>query len=182
MSPFAMVDVKRLRAAFVVVAMSIGLAGCLENALNPVTTPLQPDVNPTSPLQTKFHPSDEDVQAGVKHLQTGAFGLAQENFQRAVERSPKDVTAWIGLAASYDRLRRFDLADRAYQQAIKLEGVTLTILNNRGYSYLLRGDVVNARTQFMNAYRLDPSNAAVVNNLRLLDGSRRHVKRLEGAY
>jgi Flp pilus assembly protein TadD len=32
------------------------------------------------------------------------------------------VTAWIGLAASYDRLGRFDLADQAYAAAAKLEG------------------------------------------------------------
>lgn len=173
---------KNLRAITLAVLASVSVSGCLENALNPVTTPLQPDPNPTSPLQTKYHPSDEDVQAGVKHFQAGAFGLAQENFQRAVERSPRDATAWVGLAASYDRLRRFDLADRAYRQAIGLGGVTVTILNNRGYSYLLRGDVVNARKQFMDAYRLAPSNPAVVNNLRLLNGSRRYVRRLDGAY
>jgi len=39
-------------------------------------------------------------------------------------KSSRDVTAWIGLAASYDRLARFDLADRAYTMAIRLAGET----------------------------------------------------------
>jgi hypothetical protein len=51
---------------------------------------------------------------------------------------PRDLDSWIGLAASYDRLRRFELADRAYEQAIKIGGATGEILNNRGYSYMLR--------------------------------------------
>ncbi len=41
-------------------------------------------------------------------------------------------SAWIGLAASYDRLGRFDLADLAYRHAIWLEGENYIILNNRG--------------------------------------------------
>ncbi len=44
----------------------------------------------------------------------GNYGIAQRYFKDAVEKAPRDVTAWIGLAASYDRLRRFDLADQAY--------------------------------------------------------------------
>ena len=53
---------------------------------------------------------------------------------------PRDLEAWIGLAASYDRLRRYDLADRAYDQAMKIAGPSAEILNNKGYSYMLRGD------------------------------------------
>ena len=52
-----------------------------------------------------------------------------------------------GLAASYDRLRRFDLADRAYAQAIRSSAPTPEILNNQGFSYMLRGDYGRARAQ-----------------------------------
>ncbi len=68
-------------------------------------------------------------------LKLGSFryfdGIAQRYFKDAVEKAPRDVTAWIGLAASYDRLRRFDLADQAYVQAIRLGGETVQILNIR---------------------------------------------------
>ena len=60
---------------------------------------------------------------------------------------PRDAEAWLGLAASYDRLRRFDLADRAYAQAIGIVGPTAEILNNQGYSYMLRGDYKRARAE-----------------------------------
>ena len=51
---------------------------------------------------------------GLEHFNRGNYGISQRYFKDAVEKAPKDVTAWIGLAASYDRLRRFDLADQAY--------------------------------------------------------------------
>jgi Flp pilus assembly protein TadD len=48
--------------------------------------------------------------------------MAERYFRRAVETHASDAEAWVGLAASYDRLRRFDLADQAYAEAIRLVG------------------------------------------------------------
>ena len=81
------------------------------------------------------------------------------------------------MAASYDRLSRFDLADRAYASAIKLAGETTQILNNQGYSYMLRGDYGKAREKFLKAYQREPNNPTVINNLRLLDSSHRFIRR-----
>ena len=47
------------------------------------------------------------VEKGQRHYRDGAFGLAEKNFRAAVEEKPANAEAWIGLAASYDRLRRF---------------------------------------------------------------------------
>ncbi|WP_426420209.1 tetratricopeptide repeat protein [Bradyrhizobium genosp. A] len=77
------------------------------------------------PTDVKYYPSDEPVRVGLEHFNRGSYGLAQRYFKDAVEKSPKDLTAWIGLAASYDRIRRFDLADQAYAQAIRLGGETV---------------------------------------------------------
>ena len=48
--------------------------------------------------------------------------------------------AWVGLAAASDDLKRFDLADRAYAEAIRLKSETFWVMNNLDYSYFLRGD------------------------------------------
>ena len=86
---------------------------------------------------------------------------------------------WIGLAASYDRLRRFDLADRAYGQAVGIVGTTVEILNNQGFSYMLRGDYKLAHAALAAAQRKDPPNKYVQNNLRLLEESYRKGKSVE---
>ena len=157
-----------------------GLAGC-NTASEFVTAPAVDEVAPTPTVQNpgdiKYYPSDEPVKLGLEHFKKGNYGLAQRYFRDAVEKAPEDAEAWIGLAASYDRVRRFDLADQAYAAAIKLTGETVQILNDRGYSYLLRGDLVKARVKFLKAYQLDPTNPVVINNLQLLNSSYRYIQR-----
>jgi Flp pilus assembly protein TadD len=129
------------------------------------------------PTDVKYYPSDEPVRMGLEQFNRGNYGLSQRYFKDAVEKAPKDITAWVGLAASYDRLRRFDLADQAYVQAIRLGGETVQILNDQGYSYMLRGDMSRARRKFEKAATLDPTNPTIINNLALLNGSRKFIER-----
>jgi len=129
------------------------------------------------PDDVKYYRSDEPLRMGIEHFNRGNFGIAERYFRDATEKAPKDPTAWIGLAAAYDRLARFDLADRAYVYAIRLVGETTEILNNQGYSYMLRGDLVNARKKFLKAYEREPNNPTIANNLQLLNSSSRFIQR-----
>jgi Flp pilus assembly protein TadD len=129
------------------------------------------------PGSVKYFPSDESLHIAIEHFDRGNYGLAERYFRDAVEKAPNDATAWVGLAASYDRLARFDLADRAYRQIIRLTGETTQILNNLGYSYMLRGDLVRARQKFLRAYEREPNNQNVLNNIYLLNSSYTYVQR-----
>jgi Flp pilus assembly protein TadD len=115
--------------------------------------------------------SNDDLGLGKKHFRAGKFDLAERHFRRAVALHPRDLESWIGLAACYDRLRRFDLADRAYDEAQKIAGPRAEILNNRGYSYMLRGDHARARAMLLQARAQDPTSPYVKNNLDLLESS-----------
>lgn len=170
----------------------LALAGCVTTdgpdvgpGVASLAAPVPPDA-PAFPPETatvqgtdyvKYYPSDEPLRQGLEQFNRGNFALAERYFQDAVEKTPRDATAWVALAACYDRLLRFDLADRAYASAIRLVGETTDILNNQGYSYMLRGDLVKARAKFMQAYRREPNNPTIVNNLQLLDGSSKFVRR-----
>jgi Flp pilus assembly protein TadD len=114
---------------------------------------------------------DDDLSVAKRHYRQGDYGLAERHFRRAVEAGPRDAEAWLGLAASYDRLKRFDLADRAYEQLIKLVGPTAAVLNNQGFSYILRGDYGRARQILATAQAKDPANPYIKNNLDLLEKS-----------
>lgn len=118
----------------------------------------------------------DDLSIGKRYFRVGNYGMAERYFRKAAETHPRDAETWLGLAASYDRLRRFDLADRAYGEAIKLAGPTVEILNNQGYSYMLRGDYARARAKLDQARRLDPGNRFVQNNLALLAASAHTAK------
>ncbi len=123
--------------------------------------------------------SYDDLSLGKRYFGAGNYGMAERSFRHAVETHPRDAEAWLGLAAAYDRLRRFDLADRAYAEAIRIVGPRVAILNNQGYSYMLRGDFKRARAKLYEARAKDPGNRFVENNIRLLSEAAVHGKAIE---
>jgi tetratricopeptide (TPR) repeat protein len=139
-----------------------------------VTQPAEPGPSgePVAPLSKPGLLGDDpndDVTLGKKYFRANAFGLAEKHFRTAVEKRPRDAEAWVGLAASYDRLHRFDLADRAYAEAIRIVGPTVEILNDEGFSYMLRGDFARAHKLLSQAQARDPDNPYVQANLKLLE-------------
>ena len=130
---------------------------------------------PATPELLGADPND-DLSIAKKYFRQGSYGLAERHFRKAVELHSKDAEAWLGLAASYDRLRRFDLADRAFAQAIRLVGASPEILNNQGFSYMLRGDYPRARATLLAAQAKDPASRYIQNNLQMLDEAARKKK------
>ncbi len=112
--------------------------------------------------------ADRFYADGMDAFHRTDYALAQEKFQAAVEANPKMAAAWLGLAGSYDYLRRFDLADRAYREVERLTGPTPSLLNNRGYSHYLQGNLVKARALYEEAARLAPNDPIIAANIEML--------------
>src|SRR5262249_5259611 len=166
------------KAPFICVFIfSVLLAGCQTDGTPFVSETIPATATVQDPTDVQYYPSDEPLKLALEYFNRGSFGLAAQYFEDAVTKAPKDATAWIGLAASYDRIGRFDLADRAYKRAIRLSGETTALLNNQGYSYMLRGKLVEARRKFLRAYEREPNNPTVINNLELLNSSERVIRR-----
>ena len=195
---------KEIARFLAVAAAGLWLAGCNTTgnlASNPFDSVPGADANASVPPDAPHEPTgsvaapfaaepnvkpalyggdpNDDLNLGKKQYRANNFGLAEKYFRHAAEQHPRDAEAWLGLAASYDRLHRFDLADRAYGQAIGIVGPTPEILNNQGYSYMLRGDYKRARGKLIDAQRKDPRNMYVANNLELLEESARKGKAIE---
>lgn len=190
---------QRVRVFFGVAASLVWLAGCTSSQLTELFRPGntaaeasasadpaatgtvvavtgEPEPSPVGLLGTD--PKD-DLSLGKQHFRQENYGLAEHYFRRAAESHPRDAEAWLGLAASYDRLRRFELADRAYKQAILIVGATPEVLNNQGYSYMLRGDYGRARAKLAEARALDPKSPYILNNIKLLEESSRQRKAIQ---
>jgi Flp pilus assembly protein TadD len=163
----------RIRQAMVAALLTVSMSGCvLDGTLSRAAPePTVPAITPTvqEPADLKFLPSDESRKLGLEHFNRGDYGTAERYYRDAVEKAPRDSNAWVGLAATYDRIGRFDLADRAYRSAIKLVGETTEILNNLGYSYMLRGQFATARRYMLKAYAREPNDPTIANNLQMLD-------------
>ena len=109
------------------------------------------------------------LTAGQQHFADQNYGLAEKNFRKAVEVRSDNASAWLGLAASLDQLGRFEFSDRAYKQLVQLKNNNARVLNNMGYSYLLRGDYQKARNLLNRAQQIDPQLEEVQGNIHLLE-------------
>ena len=141
-----------------------------------------PSGEPVAPLAAPGLVGDDphdDLQEGKRYFRAGQFGLAEKSFRTAVEKHPRDAESWVDLGAAYDRLGRFDLADRAYGEAIRLIGPTPEILNDQGFSYMLRGDYAHAKQKLQQAQAKDPRNPYVRANLQLLQQAYRDGKAVQ---
>lgn len=109
------------------------------------------------------------IQEAQLQFSEGHFGLAVDSYAKTVEADPTNPEGWLGLAASYDQVGRFDEADKAYAKVQELIGATPSVLNNLGYSYLLRGKFDQSRDTLLAAHRADPGNPYILNNIDMLN-------------
>jgi Flp pilus assembly protein TadD len=102
------------------------------------------------------------------HFRNNDFGHSAAFYKRVVELSPNNAEGYVGLGASYDRLRRFDLSDRVYASLFAISGGTAQYYNNLGYSQMLRGNLKDAMANFRKAKQLAPDNLVIANNMQLV--------------
>ena len=158
----------KFRAAFVVLPVALlasALGACTQDQLIAGDLLAKPAFVETSslPEQAKL------VHDGKRQFSGGHYGLAADAFAKSVELDALNPEAWLGLAASYDQIGRFDQADKAYSKVQQLVGSTPSVLNNLGYSYLLRGNLDKSRATLAAAYTGDPGNPYIHNNIEILN-------------
>jgi Flp pilus assembly protein TadD len=146
--------------ALAILGAAVIVSGCQTAAIDTTeTTSIAPETRDISAA---------DLTAGKAQFRSANYGLAEQHFRKAVELRADNAEAWMGLAASYDQLGRFDFADRAYEQLVNVAGRQPQIINNMGYSKLLRGDKKAARKLLMEAKSAMPGDVVVEANLKLL--------------
>lgn len=137
------------------------MSGCMTSGIDTTkTTAIQPAAK---------NVSTSDLAEGKAQFRDANYGLAEQHFRKAVELKADNAEAWMGLAASYDELGRFDFADRAYDQLLKVAGRKPQIVNNMGYSQLLRGNRKKARALLLEAKAGMADPTVVDANLALLN-------------
>ena len=98
---------RRVRDRCRILVGGLSLAGAI--VLGGCVTDVPPDTQEGVPPITtatiqenadvQYYPSDEPLRLAIEHFNRGHFGIAEHYFRDAVEKAPKDASAWIGLAA-----------------------------------------------------------------------------------
>lgn len=123
-----------------------------------------PDVRVASSIA---YEESSSMARGKAHFSEGRYGLALKEFRTTVAAAPMSVEALNALAATYDQIKRFDLAEDYYQRALTQAPQSAQTLNNMGYSYMLQGKFDVASAYLREAKRLDAVNVTVAANLEL---------------
>ncbi len=111
--------------------------------------------------------TEQALEQGREHFAVGNYGIALDSFNAAIMFDPQSIKALNGLAASYDKLGRFDLAERYYASALTLDPESPVTLNNAGYSQLLQGNLKEALKMFELAASYGPDNPWIAANTEL---------------
>lgn len=150
---------KKSLTAVAAIAFAMLVSGCQTSNLDHTNTRA---IAPSKDI------SESDLKAGKAQFMDSNYGLAEKHFRKAVELRADNAEAWMGLAASYDQLGRFDFADRAYEQLLNVAGRRPEIVNNMGYSQLLRGDKKKAAKLLKEAQASLGDNPVLQANMALL--------------
>jgi len=110
---------------------------------------------------------NDPVSNGRALLVTGQYGLAIDALSRVLHDDPSNVRALNLLAEAYDRVHRYDLADRYHAQAVEIAPNSVAALNNWGYSLLVRGDREHGIGLLQRAAAIDGTQPTVLANLQL---------------
>ena len=95
----------------------------------------------------------------------GAISAARQQYEKALELDPHNVTALIAFARFQDRQDRADEALRLYQQAQAAAPTNTMVLNDLGLFHARRGNLAASQDALQQAVRLDPRNVRYRNNL-----------------
>ncbi len=99
---------------------------------------------------------------GKRLLAGGDFAGAMTTFRQALIEQPASADILNGLAVSYDRMGRPDLALPYYAAALSIEPASADLHNNLGYSLYLAGRYDEAKPELrIAAINGDPATAAV---------------------
>lgn len=104
---------------------------------------------------------------GLCLVLSGREGEALPVLKKAVAEYPQSWRAWNALGGAYDDQAKWAEADDAYAHAMAASDAPAIVLNNRGYSYLLRKRLDEASADFVEALRQRPDLETARTNLRL---------------
>uniref|UniRef100_A0A663DXZ1 Tetratricopeptide repeat domain 6 n=1 Tax=Aquila chrysaetos chrysaetos TaxID=223781 RepID=A0A663DXZ1_AQUCH len=99
------------------------------------------------------------INCGLLYVELGDYANACEDFKEATLLSPYDSQIFQAIGICYHRLNEFEEAVRSFDQALKLDPVSVDAYVGRGNSYMENGHEAGckqAQKDFLRAIHLNP--------------------------
>ena len=107
-------------------------------------------------------------RAGIAAIKIHDLAEASRMIDCATSSPSASARAWDARGVLADLNRDWTTADISYGRAERLAPTDAGIVNNQGWSMLLRGEWAEAQSYFKRAAMLDPRSARIRNNLELV--------------
>ena len=106
------------------------------------------------------------ADAGRAALATGDASGAIDNFEAALASDPKNVSAFTGIAASYQKLGLPGKAVKYYREALVLNPSDLSALEGQGRAYVSRGATARAQVNLARIKALCKADCSAADRLQ----------------
>ena len=118
-------------------------------------------------------PRDATVceQGVIAALKIDAIQQAQSLIDCATSNNRASWRAWNARGVLADWQSDWTAADAAYSKARVISPSQPEIVNNQGWSLLMRGNWIAARDSFRHAAELDPQSVRIANNVELVEAA-----------
>lgn len=121
-----------------------------------------------SDLAATGHKDQRVCERGaIAALELGQPGEAKPFVDCATDSDDASWAAWNARGVLADWSRDWTAADRAYARAHQLAPTQAKVVNNAGWSHVLRGDWAGALPYLEAAAALDPKSSKIADNLEL---------------
>ena len=144
---------------YIVTLLCLFVTGCLESGDRQISE----EINPTSAehANAKAAPAprispDTHLAAGQMLEKQGDVRGAIEQYEKAIAASPRSISAYNRLGILYQRMGKFDEAERIFTRGLEAQPSSATLLNNLGYNCLSQRNYKNAEEHFRQALRTSP--------------------------
>ncbi len=106
------------------------------------------------------------ADAGRAALASGDANGAIDSFEAALASDPKNISAFTGIAQSYEKLGLPGKAVKYYREALALNPSDLTALEGQGKAYIARGATARAQVNLARIKALCKPDCAAADRLQ----------------
>ena len=171
-------------------SMGTAVKSAAGKAKTAVISPFSTASNSDDPTSLANMPSSVGPEVWVANGQLnetkGDYTKALDNYTKALEIEPTNLSALLSTARLYDRQGQAPQAAEFFQKAIKIKPDDAALYNELGLVKAKSGSTAEAESNIQKAIALDPTNSRYRNNLAgiLVDSGRSDeaVKQLEQVF
>ncbi len=92
--------------------------------------------------------SDDYYKEGLSHIESQDYESAEQAFQKAIDKSPKNPKGYYGLGGIHNYREKYDLAEKAFKATLRLDPTFVDAHYSLGYTYEQMGQKEKSEKEY----------------------------------